>query len=188
MYDIRELFCLIDDFCLSFQPIYEKFLKQEQLRQRFRPAYLALSEILFIAVWYKQSQINNFKAFYQMLRQVYLTAFCKLPCYERLIQLISDHRLALQALQHSCLDHQIVSHFWIDSTSLPVCKNQRIVRHKTLATRGMSSMGWFYGCKLHLLMNQFGELANTQITTGSHADICAVERLTRALKAKIYGD
>lgn len=116
-----------------------------------------------------------------MLRQVYSTAFCRLPCYRRFIQLMSDCRLALQALHHSYLDNQIMSHFWIDSTSLPVCKNQRIVRHKmlkSLATRGMSSMGWLYGCKLHLLMNQFGKLTNTQITTGSHADICAVERLT----------
>lgn len=53
-------------------------------------------------------------------------------------------------------------YLWIDSTMLPVCKNQRIQRHKSLvaiATRGKSSMGWFFGYKLHLIMSQLERLS-----------------------------
>ena len=50
---------------------------------------------------------------------------------------------------------------FIDSTPLPVCHNRRIERHKVfagLAARGKTSMGWFYGFKLHLIVNDQGEL------------------------------
>jgi hypothetical protein len=70
-------------------------------------------------------------------------------------------------------------YLWIDSTTLPVCKNQRIQRHKSLAkiaSRGKSSMGWFYGCKLHIVMNQFGEIVSSGLSNGHVADIKMVEQ------------
>jgi len=46
---------------------------------------------------------------------------------------------------------------FIDSTSIQVCENQLIYWHnktfKEVAQRGKSSMGWFYGFKLHLIIN-----------------------------------
>jgi len=55
--------------------------------------------------------------------------------------------------------------FWvqhlIDSTPIAVCHNKRIRRHKVftgLAQRGKSSLGWFYGFKLHLMVNDQGEI------------------------------
>ncbi|KAB1850780.1 transposase, partial [Acinetobacter tandoii] len=74
---------------------------------------------------------------------------------------------------------------------LPVCKNQRIQRHKalsTIATRGKSSMGWFFGCKLHLLMNQSGGIVNTVLSNGHTADIKMVEQLVKGMTAKLYAD
>ena len=83
------------------------------------------------------------------------------------------------------------TYLWIDSTTLHVCKNQRIQRHKSfakIATRGKSSMGWFFGCKLHLIMNQFGEIVRTTLSNGHTADIKMVEHLVEGLQAKLYAD
>ena len=83
------------------------------------------------------------------------------------------------------------TYLWIDSTTLYVCKNQRIQRHKSfakIATRGKSSMGWFFGCKLHLIMNQSGEIAGTALSNGHTADIKMVEQLVEGLAAKLYAD
>ena len=69
------------------------------------------------------------------------------------------------------------------STTLPVCKNQRIQRHKSLAaiaTCDKSSMGWFFGYKLHLIMSQSGELVSTALSNGHTADIKMVEQLSTA--------
>lgn len=49
-------------------------------------------------------------------------------------------------------------------------------------------MGWFYGCKLHIVMNQFGEIACSALSNGHVADIKAVEQLVNGLNGKLYGD
>jgi IS5 family transposase len=108
-----------------------------------------------------------------------------------MIHLVNTHQLALHALHFAVMKDDQSSYLWIDSTTLPVCKNQRIQRHKSIssiATRGKSSMGWFFGCKLHLLMNQSGEIANSVLSNGHTADIKMVKQLVEGLKAKLYAD
>lgn len=70
MFDSTQLFCLIDDFFLKFEPIYWKFLKQNFRCLRIRSARLSISEIVFIAIWYKCSHFNNFKAFFTALKHI----------------------------------------------------------------------------------------------------------------------
>ncbi|WP_166172222.1 IS982 family transposase [Acinetobacter sp. SA01] len=191
MFDFTYFFCMIDDFFQKFEATYWEFLKDSNKRLRMRSSQLKLSEIVFIAIWYKCSHFNNFKAFFFSLKQHQSQLFRYLPCYQRMVHLIGTHQLALHAL-HFALMKDCQSHYlWIDSTTLPVCKNQRIQRHKSLvviATRGKSSMGWFFGCKLHLIMNQSGEIVSTALSNGHTADIKMVERLVEGLKVKLYAD
>ena len=191
MFDFTYFFCMIDDFFQKFEATYWEFLKYSNKRLRMRSSQLKLSEIAFIAIWYKCSHFNNFKAFFFSLKQNQSQHFRALPCYQRMVHLISAHQLALHAL-HFALMKDCQSHYlWIDSTTLPVCKNQRIQQHKSLAaiaTRGKSSMGWFLGCKLHLIMNQSGDMVSTALSNGHTADIKMVERLVEGLKAKLYAD
>lgn len=108
-----------------------------------------------------------------------------------MVDLINMHQLALHALHFALMKRNHSSRLWIDSTTLPVCKNQRIQRHKSLtkiATRGKSSMGWFFGCKLHVVMNAAGELINTALSNGHIADIKIVEKIVTGLNAKLYAD
>ena len=191
MFDFITLFCAIDDFFQKFESTYWNFLKQGKKRLRVRSSVLSLSEIVFIAIWYKCSHFNNFKAFFASLRQDNSHLFKSLPCYQRMIHLIQSHQLALHALHFALMKDQQNAYLWVDSTTLPVCKNQRIQRHKSLAkiaSRGKSSMGWFYGCKLHLIMNQPGEIVRTALSNGHTADIKMVEQLVDGLKAKLYAD
>lgn len=191
MIDHTELFCAIDDFFLKFEATYWQFLKQSNSCLRVRVAQLSLSEIIFIAIWYKCSHFNHFKAFFMWLKEDKSHLFQSLPCYQRVIHLINTHQLALHALHYALMKDCQSSYLWIDSTTLPVCKNQRIQRHKSLtkiASRGKSSMGWFYGCKLHIVMNQFGEIAFSTLSNGHVADIKMVGQLVKGIEAKLYAD
>ncbi|ENX02187.1 hypothetical protein F899_01374 [Acinetobacter sp. CIP 101934] len=102
-----------------------------------------------------------------------------------------QYQLALQALSVALTKDQHSQYLQIDSTNLAVYKNQRIQRYKSLAriaSRGKSSMGWFYSCKLHIAMNQFGEIACSTSSSGYVADIKIVEKLVKEREAKLYGD
>ena len=189
MFNSTELFCVIDDFFLKFEATYWKFLKQNNHCLRIRKVQLSISEILFIAIWYKCSHFNNFKAFFSWLKQHKSHLFKSLHCYQRMIHLINMHQLALHALHVVVMKAQHSQYLWIDSTTLPACKNQHIQRHKSLAkiaSRGKSSMGWFYGFKVHIVMNQFGEIVSSGLSNGHVADIKMVEQLAECLQAKLY--
>ncbi|MCA9328022.1 hypothetical protein KDA14_05825, partial [Candidatus Saccharibacteria bacterium] len=56
---------------------------------------------------------------------------------------------------------------FIDPTPLAVCHNCRISRHPVFANvaqRGKNSMGWFVGFKLHLIVNECGDLFGCCLT------------------------
>ncbi len=71
---------------------------------------------------------------------------------------------------------------FIDSTPIKVCHNPRIPRHKVfpgIASRGKTSMGWYYGFKLHLVVNEHGEILAIQLTPGNVDDRKPVPILLR---------
>jgi len=49
-------------------------------------------------------------------------------------------------------------------------------------------MGRFYGCKLHLVINDSGELVNMAIASGNTNDCGPFERMTRGVSGTICGD
>jgi hypothetical protein len=81
--------------------------------------------------------------------------------------------------------------YYLDSTQLSVCHNLRISRNKVfkdLAKRGKTSTGWFFGFKLHLVLNEKGEIMNVCLTTGNCDDTSVVEKLIKGLKGWLFGD
>lgn len=89
-------------------------MKQWGKRSRHRSSTLPLSEIVFIAVWYKCSSINNFKAFYGLIQQYHTNLFNHLPSYQCIVYLINTHQLALHALHHALTKGQRSGPSWID--------------------------------------------------------------------------
>ena len=82
---------------------------------------------------------------------------------------------------------------FVDSTPLRVCRNQRILIHKTfegLAERGKYSMGWSFGFKLHLIINDKGEILNFMFTPGNVDDREPLKqgRFLENIKGKLCAD
>jgi IS5 family transposase len=72
-------------------------------------------------------------------------------------------------------------------------KTSRILSHKTfagLAVRGHSSINWFYGFKLHMIINDKSEIVAIKITQGNVDDRKAFEKMVikKDLKGKVYDD
>jgi hypothetical protein len=191
--ELIALFYLIDEFCKDFEPDWRKQRIASCLSQRNKPCRMSLSEILTIIVHFHQSHHRNFKHYYTDYVCVSLSSeFPKQVSYTRFLELMSEVNIPMLALLTSLLGSPTIANY-IDSTKLVVCHNRRIRRNKVfkgLAARGMSSMGWFYGFKLHLIVNEQGELVSFFITPGNTPDnnIAIVTRLAKRMHGKLFGD
>lgn len=192
MESLVELFVHVDDFCQAFLPTLEKQLLQSGFIQRRRERSLSLSEVMTILIHFHQSHYRNFKAYYGEHVLLHLRReFPGLVSYTRFVDFIPSALLPLCAyFRHTCLG-DCTSLSFIDSTSLEVCLTQLIASHKVFAgfaERGKTSTGWFFGFKLHLVINDRGELLNVQLTPGNVDDRKPVPRLVRKLFGKVFGD
>ena len=80
---------------------------------------------------------------------------------------------------------------FVDATAIKVCHNKRIPRHKIfagIAARGKTTMGWFYGFKLHLIVNDRGEILACRLTPGNIDDRKPLPYLAKTLFGKLCGD
>ena len=192
MESLVEIFCHVDDFCQVFLPILEKKLISSGLQTRKRERSLTMSEIMTILIVFHQSHYRNFKAYYLEYVLPHLRGeFPGLVSYTRFVDFIPSALIPLCAyFKTTCLGDCTGISF-IDSTSLDVCLNQRIASHKVfagLAARGKTSTGWFFGFKLHLVINDRGELLNVTLTPANVDDRKPVPKLVRNLFGKVFGD
>lgn len=185
-----ELFCHVDDFCQQ----YEAWVAHQQLpcgRRRGPKPQLCASEIMTILIYFHISRYRDFKTYYTRHVWKHLRSdFPGLVSYGRFVELTPTVLTLLCSYLHTQFG-QVTGLAFIDSTSLPVCHNRRIQRHRTfagLAGRGKTSMGWFYGFKLHLVVNECGELLGVRVTPGNVDDRKPVPQLTQRLFGKLFGD
>ena len=184
------LFCCLDDFARVFED-WERHRLIPTIRKRRRRGKLSLGEMLFIMVLFHLSPFKNFKHFrLHGVEQKYRDCFGDLPSYGRFVSLMPRLFAPFCLLLHS-LSGEETGIYIADSTKLAVCNNARINRNRTfqgLAARGRSTMGWFYGFKLHVVMNHKGELMAVKITPGNTDDRAPLEGMVADLDGTLLAD
>lgn len=191
---LLNIFYTIDNFCKAFLRFWRRFLLTNGLAKRIKECNLCLSEIMTLLVYFHMSGFRTFKDYYtkhvcQNLRQ----EFPGLVSYNRFVELMQGALIPLTVFLERCRFGKVTGISFIDSTSLKVCDNRRIHNHKTfqgLAKRGKTSMGWFYGFKLHLIVNEKGDLLSTRLTPGNINDCqqSLMAKLTKNITGKLFGD
>lgn len=187
---ILDLYCSVDAFWQQFAPWWEE---QEITagRRRRRATRLSPSELMTILILFQQSGYRTFKGFYTQEVQTHLRAeFPQAVSYTRFVALIPRVLLPLAVYLHTQLG-MCTGISFVDATSLSVCRNPRIHSHRVFradARCGKTTLGWFYGFKLHLVVNDRGELLAVCLTPGNVDDRRPVPRLVRRLVGKLFGD
>ena len=188
---LEALFWDVDDFCQIFEPKWRQLLLGNGLQQRQRSRCLCMSEIMTILISFHQNHYRNFKHFYQNhVCKYWRKEFPKLPSYNRFIEFMGSVMMPLCIYLKHCFGSCTGISF-VDSTCLHVCHNRRIKQHrvfKGIAERGKTSVDWFFGFKLHLVVNECGELLNIQITPGNVDDRKPIPNLLKSLFGKVFGD
>jgi len=188
---ILPLFADLDDFCQSFEPSFKTKQLESGTVRRQRQSTLTLSEVMTIIVWFQQSAYRTFKDYYlKEVCQHLRDEFPNLVSYNRFVELMRSALIPL-CFYLQTRKGQTAGIAFIDSLPLAVCHNRRIPSHKVfahVAERGKSSVDWFYGFKLHLIVNDQGELLAFHLTPGNVDDRKPVPKMTKGLFGKLFGD
>jgi len=171
-----DIFCFTGEFCKEFYKTLEgaQLKADNSKKSRNKPCKLSDSEVITILIAFHLGGYRNLKHFYTQYVQIHLTSeFPETVSYNRFVELqqkaLFPMVIFLKLMRlGSCTGISIV-----DSTPLRVCNNKRIFNHKVfdgIAQRGKSTMGYFFGFKLHLVVNEKGEILNFVITPGNVDD------------------
>jgi hypothetical protein len=189
--DLTETFCIIDDFCKEFETLWNRHLLSARKQPPKRKSRLSTSEVITILILFHQSGYRNFKHFY--LRYVCSSLYKDFPGLCSYTQFLGLQKRVvllffclLQGLLGCCTGISLV-----DSTSLEVCHIKRSSSHrvfKGIAKKGKTTKGWFYGLKLHLIINECGEILSWMLTAGNVSDKSVVIVLAKDLFGKLFGD
>ena len=188
---LTELFCLIDNFCQVWEPLQRKKRLSQGKKSRNRRGGLSLSELMTLLVLFHQIRYRQFKMFYFNHAKTHLIKeFPGLPSYQRCVELMPRACAALTEL-FGQLKGRCTGLSVVESTPLAVCENLRIGRHKVFADqarRGKTSTGWFYGFKLHVIINHLGEIIGIRLTAGNVDDRQGLKAMCKSLFGKLIAD
>lgn len=191
MNNLIDIFCDVDDFCKVFIPEWEARLITNGEVKRRRIKRMSNAEIMTIIISFHQSHYRDFKNYYLGYVAKYLKSyFPSLLSYTRFIEVMPSVIIPLNTYLTTLFGKPTGIAF-IDSTKISVCHIIRAKRNKVfkgVAEHGKGTMGWFFGFKLHLIVNHLGDILSVKITGGNVDDRNPVPDMVSSLSGKLYGD
>jgi hypothetical protein len=80
---------------------------------------------------------------------------------------------------------------YIDSTKIEVCGKKRMKSNKVfkkIAEIGKTTTGYFFGFKVHLVINHVGDILSFCLTKGNVDDRTPIKTLTKRISGRLFGD
>jgi len=193
---ITEIFFIIDEFDKNFEKIVSdhSLVRNTDLKQRNRKSTLSDSEVMTILILFHSGHYRDLKHYYiNHVKNHMKSEFPETVSYNRFVELQKKVVVKLAIfLKMFCLG-KCTGISYIDSTPIRVCHIKREKQHKVfkgLAQKGQCSLGWFYGFKLHLIINDKGEILDFIITPGNIDDRKPLSdmNLHKRIFGKLFGD
>lgn len=188
MKNIVEVYCFIDNFVKMIESKTAKSLAG-------RKSMLTKTDYITLAIFKQEHGIKTTKQLYEFVQEYMQKDFPPLPSYQQFNQGIKStfRYFVMIAWILTKMTRQKKSKYHIvDSSPLPVCNNQyRFIAKlfKGLARSGKNLNGWFWGFKLHLIINNNMEIESIRITGGSTHDTDVLEGdFIEGIKGWLVGD
>ena len=189
-YGIGALYVCIDDFSKIYKECEQKKLIGVR-KNRKREGKLSMSEKLLIVILYHLKGFKNFKYYYKYVVEIkYKSLFKEVPCYNRFIQIMPNLLLPLSILLQF-LFGEARGIYFLDTTKLSICHSMKEKRNKVfgkIVEKSKTSMGWFFGFKMYMIINDIRQIMTIKITKGNIDDGTPVAEVTTKLKGSIYAD
>jgi hypothetical protein len=194
--EVTEIFYLIDEFSKEFECSCSKYQLRESegKKRRNKQNRLSDSEVITILVSFHLSGMRNLKHYYLFYVCKHLNDdFPRLVSYNRFVELQQRILLPLTLFLKTCRLGGCTGISFIDSTTLKVCHIKGEHQNRVfdgIATKGCGTLGWFFGFKLHIIINDKGEIINFVITQGNVDDRepLSMSGFLEKISGKLYAD
>ena len=193
---VTEIFFIIDEFDKNFEKIVSdhSLVQNTDLKQRNRKSTLSDSEVMTILILFHSGHYRDLKHYYiNHVKKHMKSEFPQTVSYNRFVELQKKVVVKLAILLKMFCLGKCTGISYIDSTPIRVCHIKREKQHKVFkgfAQKGQCSLGWFYGFKLHLIINDKGEILDFIITPGNIDDCKPLFdiNLHKRIFGKLFGD
>ena len=193
---ITEIYCIVDEFCKEFEEAKKGHVlpKNNTRAYKNRAFTMSDSEVITILILFHSMSFRNLKHFYLYYVQKHLKSeFPRTVSYNRFVELQSKATMPLAIFLKTCCLGVCTGISYIDSTPLRACHIRRERSNKVfkgLAAKGQCSIGWFFGFKLHLVINDKGEILDFMLTQGNVDDREPLKNKSfhKKIFGKLFGD
>jgi hypothetical protein len=191
------IYCFVDDFMKgALVSIKHAIERPGKNRPPLKKHNLSLAELASLAIFRFFTGHRNWKDFYRHLKTYHKQDFPNIPDYKNFLEAINMlSGLAMLMLQGFMnVFNRITGDNGLkftDSTKIEVCKIKREFSHKVcfgLASKSKSTMGWFYGFKLHIICNELMQILNLKITTATDDEREILEQMWNNIFGMIIAD
>jgi len=173
---VTEIFCMIDDFCKEMDMVIDQnsIVEDSGKARRKKPSRMSDSEVITIMILFHLKGYRCLKHFYlNHVTQHMRDDFPQIVSYNRFVELQKKCVLPMVVFLQTCCLGQCSGISFIDSTVIKACHHKREKQNKVfkgIAAKGRGTMGWFFGFKLHIIINERGEIIDFLITRGNVDD------------------
>ena len=173
---VTEIFCMIDDFCKEMDLVIDQnsIVEDSGKARRKKPSRMSDSEVITIMILFHLKGYRCLKHFYlNHVTQHMRDDFPQIVSYNRFVELQKKCVLPMVVFLQTCCLGQCSGISFIDSTVIKACHHKREKQNKVfkgIASKGRGTMGWFFGFKLHIIINERGEIIDFLITRGNVDD------------------
>ena len=174
MKNIVEVYCFVDNFV---KMIESKSLKSPAGRK----SMLTKTDYITLTIFKQEYGLKTTKQLYEFVQEYMQKDFSPLPSYQQFnegIKSTFSYFVMIAWLLTRLTRKKDAKYHIVDSSPLPVCNNQyrfQAKLFKGLARSGKNMNGWYWGFKLHLIINHDMEIESIKISDGSTSDIDALE-------------
>lgn len=192
---VTEIFFIIDEFFIEYSKVINQHgICNGKSKKRNRSFTMSDSEVMTIMLLFHYGSFRNLKHFYLGYVKPHMkNEFPDTVSYNRFVELQKKTAVPLGVFIKMTCSGKYTGISYIDSTPLRVCYIKREKQHevfKDIAQKGQCSIGWFYGFKLHLIINDRGEILDFIMTTGNTDDREPLKsmELHKRIFGKLFGD
>lgn len=191
------IYCFVDDFLKgTLCSIKYSLTRPNHNQPPLKKHNLSLAELASLAIFRFFTGHRNWKDFYAHVKTYHGQDFPKLPAYQNFLEAINSLSILATIMLQGFMNifNKLTGEKGLkftDSTRLRVCEIKREFSHKAckgLASKSKSSMGWFYGFKLHIICNELMQILNLKITAATRDERKTLEMMWNNIFGMIIAD